>query len=132
MRLSWKLVHHSDRGNSWKQTSPKCKGAELTPETRFFPWNLKVKHQKRNGKQYIDVKSDEIIKCIAYLQSFFGLNFGNNADIDIILDNQDERKMAEIKDENGRKERMFLFYDGESVTGKVFARKLFRITKCFG
>ena len=27
--------------------------------------------------------------------------------------------MAEIKDENGRKERFFLFYDGESVTGKV-------------
>ena len=27
--------------------------------------------------------------------------------------------MAEVKDENGRKERFFLFYDGESVTGKV-------------
>ena len=27
--------------------------------------------------------------------------------------------MAEIKDENGRKERFYLFYDGESVTGKV-------------
>ncbi len=27
--------------------------------------------------------------------------------------------MAEIKDENGRKERHYLFYDGESVTGKV-------------
>ncbi len=27
--------------------------------------------------------------------------------------------MADIKDENGRKERFFLFYDGESVTGKV-------------
>ena len=40
--------------------------------------------------------------------------------------------MAEIKDENGRKERMFLFYDGESVTGKVFAKNLFRIDKCFG
>lgn len=51
--------------------------------------------------------------------SFFGLNFGQNADIDIILDNQDERKMGEIKDENGRKERLPLFYDGESVTGKV-------------
>lgn len=51
--------------------------------------------------------------------SFFGLNFGQNADVDIILDNQDERKMAEIKDENGRKERLFLFYDGESVAGKV-------------
>ena len=28
-------------------------------------------------------------------------------------------KMAEVKDENGRKERFYLFYDGESVTGKV-------------
>ena len=56
-------------------------------------------------------------------QSFFGLNFGQNADIDIILDNQDERKMGEIKDENGRKERFPLFYDGESVTGKVSYRK---------
>ena len=27
--------------------------------------------------------------------------------------------MGEIKDENGRKERLPLFYDGESVTGKV-------------
>jgi len=27
--------------------------------------------------------------------------------------------MAEVKDENGRKERFYLFYDGESVTGKV-------------
>ena len=36
--------------------------------------------------------------------------------------------MAEIKDENGRKERMFLFYDGESVTGKVFAKNLFSVS----
>ena len=54
------------------------------------------------------------------LQSFFGLQFGQNADIDIILENQDERKMGEIKDENGRKERMYLFYDGESLSGKVW------------
>ena len=27
--------------------------------------------------------------------------------------------MADVKDENGRKERFFLFYDGESVSGKV-------------
>jgi len=53
------------------------------------------------------------------LQSFFGLSFGGNADIDILLDGQDERRMAEIKDENGRKERHYLFFDGESVTGKV-------------
>ena len=57
-----------------------------------------------------------------FFQSFFGLNFGQQADIDIILDNQDERKMAEIRDENGRKERHYLFFDGESVNGKV--RKL--------
>ncbi len=54
-----------------------------------------------------------------FFQSFFGLNFGQNAEIDIVLDNQDERRMGELKDENGRKERLFLFYDGESVTGKV-------------
>ena len=32
--------------------------------------------------------------------------------------------MAEIKDENGRKERFFLFYDGESVSGKVESNTL--------
>lgn len=51
--------------------------------------------------------------------SFFGINFGGGAEIDIILDESDSRKMADIKDENGRKERFFLFYDGESVSGKV-------------
>jgi len=51
--------------------------------------------------------------------SFFGINFGGGAEIDIILDDADSRKMADVKDENGRKERFYLFYDGESVTGKV-------------
>ncbi len=27
--------------------------------------------------------------------------------------------MADIRDENGRKERLYLFYDGEAVSGKV-------------
>ena len=71
---------------------------------------------------FIEKQPLELISnCVS--QSFFGLNFGQNADIDIILDNQDERKMGEIKDENGRKERFPLFYDGESVTGKVSYRK---------
>ena len=34
---------------------------------------------------------------------------------------QENRKMADIRDENGRKERLYLFYDGESVSGKVSA-----------
>jgi len=49
--------------------------------------------------------------------SFFG--FGSNAEIDIVLDGQDSRKTAEIKTEDGKKERHYLYYDGESVAGKV-------------
>lgn len=51
------------------------------------------------------------------LQSFFG--FGQSADIDISLDGTENRKMAEIKSEDGKKERHFLYYDGETVSGKV-------------
>jgi len=49
--------------------------------------------------------------------SFFG--FGQNADIDIILDGAETRKMAEMKTEDGKKEKYYLYFDGESVTGKV-------------
>ena len=55
-----------------------------------------------------------------WLQSFFGL--GQSADVDIVLDGQDSRKTAEIKTEDGRKERHYLFYDGETVSGKVGSR----------
>ena len=51
------------------------------------------------------------------MQSFFG--FGQSADIDIELDGADSRKMAEMKLEDGKKERYYLYYDGESVSGKV-------------
>jgi len=49
--------------------------------------------------------------------SFFGL--GQSADIDVVLADQETRKSAEIKSEDGKKKRHFLFYDGESVSGKV-------------
>ncbi|KAJ8298564.1 hypothetical protein KUTeg_022624 [Tegillarca granosa] len=49
--------------------------------------------------------------------SFFG--FGQSAEVDIILDGQDSRKTAEIKTEDGKKERHYLYYDGETVSGKV-------------
>lgn len=51
------------------------------------------------------------------LQSFLGLR--QTADIDIILDGADNRKMAEIKTEDGKKEKHYLYYDGETVSGKV-------------
>lgn len=53
----------------------------------------------------------------SYFQSFFG--FGPSADIEIVLDGQDSRKTAEIKTEDGKKEKHLLYYDGETVAGKV-------------
>ncbi|KAH9366478.1 hypothetical protein HPB48_015272 [Haemaphysalis longicornis] len=50
-------------------------------------------------------------------RAFFGL--GQSADIDIILNGTENRKMAEIKTEDGKKEKHLLYYDGESVSGKV-------------
>jgi Vacuolar protein sorting-associated protein 26 len=54
--------------------------------------------------------------CV-FLQSFFG--FGQGAETEIVLDNVDSRRMAEVKGEDGKKEKHFLFYDGETVSGKV-------------
>ncbi|VEN61828.1 unnamed protein product [Callosobruchus maculatus] len=49
--------------------------------------------------------------------SFFG--FGQSAEIDVYLDGQETRKTAEVKTEDGKKERLLLYYDGETVSGKV-------------
>ncbi|XP_031574046.1 vacuolar protein sorting-associated protein 26B-like [Actinia tenebrosa] len=49
--------------------------------------------------------------------SFFG--FGQSAEIEIELDGADKRKQVDVKNEDGKKERLYLYYDGESVTGKV-------------
>ncbi|XP_064477185.1 vacuolar protein sorting-associated protein 26B-like [Ornithodoros turicata] len=49
--------------------------------------------------------------------AFFGL--GQSAEIDIVLSGTENRKQAEIKTEDGKKEKHFLYYDGESVLGKV-------------
>jgi hypothetical protein len=40
-----------------------------------------------------------------------------------VLDGQDSRKTAEIKTEDGKKERHFLYYDGETVAGKVGGKR---------
>ncbi|XP_012269243.1 vacuolar protein sorting-associated protein 26B-like [Athalia rosae] len=49
--------------------------------------------------------------------SFFG--FGQSAEIEIILDGGETRKTADIKSEDGKKERHLLYYDGETVSGKI-------------
>lgn len=47
------------------------------------------------------------------------LRFGQSADIDIVFDGADNRQHADIKTEDGKKEKYLLYYDGETVSGKV-------------
>uniref|UniRef100_U5EWK8 Vacuolar protein sorting-associated protein 26 n=1 Tax=Corethrella appendiculata TaxID=1370023 RepID=U5EWK8_9DIPT len=47
------------------------------------------------------------------------LGFGQSADIDIVFDGAENRKFAEIKTDDGKKEKYLLYYDGETVSGKV-------------
>lgn len=49
--------------------------------------------------------------------SFFG--FGQSVEVEIVLNDAESRKRAEHKTEDGKKEKYFLFYDGETVSGKV-------------
>jgi len=53
----------------------------------------------------------------SFFQSFFG--FGQSAEIDIILDGAATRRTAEVKTEDGKKERLYLYLDGETLSGKV-------------
>ena len=50
-------------------------------------------------------------------QSFFGL--GQGAEIKIELSDADKRKKVDVKNEEGKKEKLPLYYDGESVSGRV-------------
>ena len=52
-----------------------------------------------------------------YVQSFLGL--GQAAEVDIELLSAEKRKKVEVLTEDGKKERLSLYYDGESVSGKV-------------
>lgn len=49
--------------------------------------------------------------------SFFG--FGPSAELDITLSDAESRRRVEHKTEDGKKEKYFLFYDGETVSGRV-------------
>lgn len=47
------------------------------------------------------------------------LGFGQSAEIDIVFDGAENRKTTEVKGEDGKIEKMLLYYDGETVSGKV-------------
>lgn len=59
-----------------------------------------------------------------HLQSFLGGLFGPVCEIDVLLNDAENRKTAELKTEDGKVEKHYLFYDGESVSGKVIIRLL--------
>ncbi|XP_055855895.1 vacuolar protein sorting-associated protein 26B-like [Episyrphus balteatus] len=47
------------------------------------------------------------------------LGFGQSAELDIVFDGAENRKLVELKTEEGKKEKCLLYYDGEPVSGKV-------------
>lgn len=47
------------------------------------------------------------------------LGFGQSADITIKLDDEENRKTAKIRGEDGQQETHYLFYDGETIAGTV-------------
>jgi vacuolar protein sorting-associated protein 26 len=48
--------------------------------------------------------------------------FSTPVDIDIVLDDGDDRQMVDMKTEKGRREKAPLYKDGESVKGAVTVR----------
>lgn len=44
---------------------------------------------------------------------------GASAEISISLEDQEKRKKVDVKNEEGKKEKLPLYYDGESVSGQV-------------
>lgn len=64
---------------------------------------------------------DFVLFCFVFspTQSFLGGLFGPVCEIDVILNDAESRKTAELKTEDGKVEKHYLFYDGESVSGKV-------------
>lgn len=44
---------------------------------------------------------------------------GQSADVTIELEDVEKRKKVDVKNEDGKKEKLPLYLDGETVTGKV-------------
>jgi len=50
------------------------------------------------------------------------LSFSTPVDIDIILEDADERAMVDVKQDKSRREKIPLYMDGESLKGAVTVR----------
>jgi vacuolar protein sorting-associated protein 26 len=49
-------------------------------------------------------------------------NFGSGVDIDIVLEDTDDRMMVDVKADKNKREKAPLYMDGESVKGVVTIR----------
>uniref|UniRef100_A0A8C0LV79 VPS26, retromer complex component B n=1 Tax=Canis lupus familiaris TaxID=9615 RepID=A0A8C0LV79_CANLF len=62
------------------------------------------------------------VRCTAGGRGWLAVLLGaapQSVEVDIVLNDAESRKRAEHKTEDGKKEKYFLFYDGETVSGKV-------------
>lgn len=57
-----------------------------------------------------------------YLSIMTSLFFSTPVDIDVVLEDNDERQTVDVKLDKGRRERVPLYMDGESVKGAVTVR----------
>lgn len=57
-----------------------------------------------------------------YLSIMTSLFFSTPVDIDVVLEDSDERQTVDVKLDKGRRERVPLYMDGESVKGAVTVR----------
>lgn len=73
------------------------------------------RHIKWIYKFWDDDDGDKLYSLL--FQNFLG--FGQSAEVDILFDGSDNRKLAEVKTDDGKKEKYLLYYDGEAVSGKV-------------
>lgn len=51
------------------------------------------------------------------MASFF--SFSSPLDVDVRLDNEDERQQVEVKQDKDRKDKCPVYFDGESIRGQV-------------
>ena len=58
-----------------------------------------------------------LVGAHTHMQSFFGL--GQTAEIRIELSDLEKHKKVDVRNEEGKKEKLPLYLDGESVAGKV-------------
>ena len=116
-------------GRSAAEPSPK-QIAKTTPNRNI----TKTRRRSRTLTVHVRPKSDLLLDTEWYStrarsrrsyanrfclspQSFFGL--GASAEVEVTLSDYEKRKKVEIRNEDGKKEKLFLFYDGETVAGKA-------------